>query len=186
MRHFIPKILTMIITIHSLYSFLPQPNVKNWKIFNSEDKRFSVQLPKTPSVTIDPKGEEEGMKAWFPLTKQVAIYNFSAKDEGDEWDQYITKFVLSTEKLSADEFYERCEGNLLWFDGDDKKIKYQKRSKQGKALIFDAEYSKFEMTGRMRIIKHKDSICIISFSTRSKKGNDPKLIARVLNTFKVY
>ena len=185
MRNFTPKIL-IIIAIQSLYYiFLPQHNDTNWKIFHSEDKRFSVQLPRTPSILTDPKGDGEAMKEWFPLTKQVAIYDFSAKED-EEWGQHIFEFLLSTEKLSADEFYERCEGNLLWFDGDDKKIKYQKRSTQGKALIFDAEYSKFEMTGRMRIIKHKDSIFIIRFGTRSKKGNDPKLIARVLNTFKLH
>ena len=97
----------------------------------------------------------------------------------------LLRYLLATENLSADEFYKHCEDNLLWFDGDDKKIKYQKRSTQGKALIFDAEYAKFEMTGRMRMIKYKDSIFIISFSTYAKKGTDPKLIARVLNTFKL-
>lgn len=174
----------MTLTIQALTFPNLQSNQK-WQVFYSEQKKFSVELPRVPDLIADTS--EMDFKEVFPFTEHMNTYIFSGKDEdNDETNHGILEFILSREKLSANEFYKHCETNLLWFDGDDKKIKYQKRSKQGKALIFDAEYSKFEMTGRVRMIKYKDAIFIISFSTRAKKGNDPKLIARVLNTFKLH
>ena len=81
----------MILTIQSLTFADSQAN-KKWKIFYSIQKRFSVELPRTPVIIAD--STEIDFKGVFPGTKHMNTYIFSGKDAKDTETKYgILEFI---------------------------------------------------------------------------------------------
>ena len=182
MKEYLLPIFAVTLALLSCSFPVLQAEEPAWQTFYSEQRRFSVDLPKKPVITIDPT--EMNLKELFPSITKIVVYNFSPT--GDEnSNRYIMEFAHSDKNMSAKEFYQNCETLLLLLEGDDKKIHYQKRRVQGKKLFFDAAYSKLDLAGQMRIIKYKNAIYLINFSSTTKQGINAKLIEKVLNSFTI-